>query len=305
MKSRRFTRQLAMYAAALLLLAGGGALLGVVTTGIHSKQEQNGLQPEPPHIDRTDALSQQLAFLSLGGLRSLVAEVLTLDATDAWLKQDWPRLHRRWDAAVTLAPHRLNYWLNAAYDMTNNAAGYLAEDTKLPHAERMAEARKYIGYGEQFLLKGIANNPTSWRLYLGLAEQYGNLYRRPQFSKAAEALQQALQHGAPSYYKRFRFYHLCRVRGAEREAWQLGRELFIDEDNRQPSLLFLLFVLQHKLEIPANEALSVDTLYRRSPEESAHEVLERALDDMNHMLNNDLLYPVNGVAEFLKQHEAE
>ena len=130
MKSQRFTRQLAMYAAALLLLAGGGALLGVVTTGIHSKQEQNGLQPEPPAIDRTDALSQQLAFLSLGGLRSLVAEVLTLDATDAWLKQDWPRLHRRWDAAVTLAPHRTNYWLNAAYDMTNNAAGYLASDNK-------------------------------------------------------------------------------------------------------------------------------------------------------------------------------
>ena len=88
-------------------------------------------------------------------------------------------------------------------------------------------------------------------------------------------------------------------------AWQLGRELFIDEDNRQPSLLFLLFVLQHKLEIPAEEALSVDTLYRHTPEESADEVLARALEDMSHMLNNDLLYPVNGVAEFLKQHEAE
>lgn len=305
MKSRRLTRKPLLYTAALLLLAAGGALLGLGATGIHGKQKQIGLQPEPPAIDRTDALSQQLAFLSLGGLRSLVAEVLTLDATDAWLKQDWPRLHRRWDAAVTLAPHRTNYWLNAAYDMTNNAAGYLASDDKVPYAERMAAARKYIRYGEQFLLKGIANNPTSWRLYLGLAEQYGNLYRRPQFSKAAEALQQALKHGAPSYYKRFRFYHLCRVRGAEREAWQLGRELFIDEDNRQPSLLFLLFVLQHKLEIPTEEALSVDTLYRRSPEESADEVMARALEDMSHMLNNDLLYPVNGVAEFLKQHEAE
>ncbi|MBR4309769.1 MAG: hypothetical protein IKT79_01965, partial [Akkermansia sp.] len=74
MKSRHLTRKPLLYPAALLLLAAGGALLGLGATGIHGKQKQIGLQPEPPAIDRTDALSQQLAFLSLGGLRSLVAE---------------------------------------------------------------------------------------------------------------------------------------------------------------------------------------------------------------------------------------
>lgn len=298
-------RKWSIIAGILATVVTGAALLCPLSEQVYEEQKNIGLQPEPPHIDRTDALSQQIAFLSLGGMRSLVAEILTLEATNAWLKQDWEGLYRHWDAAVTLSPQRTNYWLNAAYDMTNNAAGYLASDTARPYAERMAEARRYIKRGEQFLLRGIAQNPRNWRLHLGLAEQYSNLYRRPQFSKAAKALELALKYGAPSYYKRFRFYHLCRTRGAEQEAWKLGRELFNNPDNRQTSLLNLLFVLQHKIEVPTEEALSVTELFRTAPAETEEEIMERAIEELSYMLDNDLLYPVNGIEEFLKTHEEQ
>lgn len=299
LKRRQLIRKLLTYTVALSILSAGGYLLHLPTRALEKQQQQQGLQPPPVQLDRGDALSQQLAFFSLGGLRSLVAEVLTLDATDAWSKKDWPRSLRRWQSATTLAPSRINYWLNAAHDMTNNAAGDIAADATRTRADRLAATREYIGHGEQFLLKGIANNPENWQMHAGLAEQYSNIYRRPQFSKAACALQKALAMGAPEHYRRFLFYCLCRTRGAEQQAWQLGRELWEQEDNRVPAVRFLLFVLQNKIEVPAEQALGIDTLYRNSAEETAEEVQAYARKDLQLFLNNDLLYPVNGVREFL------
>ncbi len=297
---RHLLCKLLTYTTAVGGLCAGGALLSLATHPVLIKQQASGLQPPPVKIDRSDALSQQLGFFTLGGLRSLIAEVLTLDATDAWSKHDWPRVMRRWESATTLAPRRVNYWINAAQDMTDNAAGHIAADETRSRADRLAATRKYINHGEQFLLKGIANNPDSWRLHIALAEQYGNIYRRPQFSKAAAAFLKALELGAPDYYKRFLFYCLCRTRGAEQQAWQLGRELWQNADNRVPALRFLLFVLQHKLQVPQEEALSIDALYRERPEETEEEVLQYARKEMRLFLNNDMLYPVNGVEEFLK-----
>lgn len=303
MKSHRrhMLRKLLHYAAAMGGLVAGGALLSLATGSVFQRQQANSLQPPPVNIDRQDALSQQLGFFTLGGLRSLVAEVLTLDATDAWSKHDWPRVMRRWESATTLAPRRINYWINAAYDMTDNAAGHIAADSTRTRADRLAATREYINRGEKFLLQGIANNPDNWRLHLALAEQYGNIFRRPQFSKASAAMAKALQLGAPSHYRRFLFYNLCRTRGGEQAAWKLGRELWQSPDNRVPALRFLLFVLQHKIEVPAHEALSVEELYCERPDETEQEILHYACKEMRLFLNNDMLYPVNGVQEFLKQ----
>lgn len=300
---RRRYRNLLTITAAMGGLLAGGTLLSFAGGSVFSQQQASGLQPPPAHIDRSDALSQQLGFFTLGGLRSLVAEVLTLDATDAWSKHDWPRAMRRWESATTLAPRRINYWINAAHDMTDNAAGHIAADNTRTRADRLAATRKYINRGEQFLLKGIANNPDNWQLQIALAEQYSNIYRRPRFSKAAAAFCKALQLGAPNHYKRFLFYSLCRTRGAEQAAWQLGRELWQNEDNRVPALRFLLFVLQHKLQIPQGDRMSIDELYRERPEETAEEILQYARKEMRMFLNNDMLYPVNGVEEFLKSTE--
>lgn len=297
---RPLLRKLFTYAAAIAALAVGGLLVSWPASAVYTQQQQSGLQPPALQPDRSDKLTQQLAFFSLGGLRSLVAEVLTLDATDAWSKRDWPRVQRRWESATTLSPHRVNYWINAATDMTSNAAGDIAAARGLSWAERLAESRAYINRGEQFLLNGIANNPDSWRLHVALAEQYANIYRRPQFSNAAKAFQKALQLGAPSDLERPLFYSLCRTRGKEQEAWQLGRRLFEDEEHQVPALRFLLFVLQNKIQVPADEALSLDRLYRHSPQETEQEVLQTARKEIQLFLNNDLLYPVNGAKEFLE-----
>lgn len=295
-------RMFKTYTAALVVLCVGGILPALCSTGIYEDQQKTGLQPPLPSPDRSDALSQQLAFFSLGGLRSLVAEIYTLDATDAWSNRDWVRLRRRWESATTLMPRRVNYWIHAENDMTANAAGDYIRNRKLSETLKKEKVKEYINSGENFLLEGIANNPGSWKLHIALAEHYSNLHRKPQFEKAVDAYQKAMELGAPEHYNRPLFYNLCRIPGREQEAWQQGRALFEYEEHHVPAVQFLLFALQNKIQVPADEALSIDRLFRDTPQQTEKEVLTTAYQIIENFSDNDLLYPTYGANAFLDEY---
>ena len=283
-------KQLSRLPLAIIMLMAGGLMIMPLSRRIAEHQQQQGLQLPPPRIAKKDAFTQQLAFFTLGGLRSLAAEITSLDATNAWLKRDWPRADARWQTVTTLAPRRVNYWAAASREMATNAAGDFLSRSRLDERERNMQARHYIERGEDYLLRGIANNPTSALLYARLADFYSDLYRRPQFGKAAEAYAKAIELGAPNIYNRLRFYNLCRIRGREQEAYTLGRELFADSRNHVPALRTLLFVLQHKLNLPEAERLSTEQIF------GTH---KRAVRDLRTFRHNTLLYPTNGIEEFL------
>ncbi len=281
------------YATAIALLAVGGYLLSLPSAALKQHEVNNGLLREPVHLNRKDALSQQLAFFSLGGLRSLAAEILTLDATGAWMERDWHRLQQRWEAITTLNPQRLNYWISAARDMGINAAADVSNDKRRSIHERAVLSRAYFERGVQFLKDGIANNPHSALLYAHLGDLLSDLYRRPQFAAAAEAYKKAVQLGAPEIYRRQHFYNLCRIRGKEKEAWELGKKLYSNPRNRMPSVKSLLFVLQNKLNIPPAEAYSIAELFGND---------EKALQTLRQFEHNSLMFPTHGIKKYLENH---
>lgn len=281
------------YTLAALALLGGGLLLQPLTRTLSQAQHAQGLQLPPPQIGKKDAFSQQLAFFTLGGLRSLAAEITALDATDAWMKRDWSRADDRWSTVTTLSPHRANYWASAAREMATNAAGDFLNDDRYTERERQLQARHYIERGEDYLLRGLANNPQSMLLHCRLGDLYSDLNRHPQFSKAEQAYKKAVELGAPQLYNRLRFYNLCRIRGREAEALELGRRLFAEPQNNVPALRTLLFVLQNKLNLPEKERLSTEQIFGTQ---------KRALRDLRTFRYNRLLYPTNGIAEYLQQN---
>lgn len=294
------------YAYGVALLVLGGGILSWVGSFIREQELEQKLILPPAEIDSNDAFAQQLAVFAMGGMRSLAAEIATLDATDAWFEHDWPRCQRRWEAATTLAPHRENYWRRAAFDMISNAAGDMDTKRGLSPAERAQAVDKYIKIGEQFLLKGLAVNPNSKALYLEQAVQYSNVFRKPKFRKAAEAYQKAMQAGAAPVYAYMRFYCLCRARDAEAEAWALGRELIKDTEGSEPSLRTMLFVLQNKIAVPEQDALSLEQIYRPYANLrygrpcSDPEMVYIAVREMHNMLTNDIMYPTHGLAAATK-----
>lgn len=273
------------------MLAASGILLSPLATILRQKESEVGLQREAPDIDRSDALSQQLALFTLGGLRSLAAEILSLDATNAWAERDWPRAEKRWQAVTTLAPQRVNYWISAARDMGVNAAADTLHDPNLSEAEQAELSDSYFRRGLQFLNAGISNNPESILLYCRLGDMLSDLYRRPRFAEAAEAYHRAVEMGAPALYARQEFYNLCRIRGREKEAYALGRKLFESREHHVPSVSCLLFVLQNALNLPDDERLDIDTLFG-SP--------ARARKILGSYRNNRLRFPTTGIREFLE-----
>ncbi len=280
------------------LLAAGGALLLPANRFLQKAEQEAGLRLLPPNAQETDALGQQLYLFTLGGLRSLSAEILALDATTAWSEGDWARLARRWKSITTLCPHRVNYWVRASRDMHVNAASALSRDLRLNERERVHQSLLYLAEGERFLLEGIANNPGDPTLHARLGDLYSDIYRRPQYAKAVEAYREAIRHGASeSFYGRQIFYNLCRIRGREQEAWTLGRLLYEDSDQRVPSVRCLLFVLQAILgeNVPAEQRLTPVELF--GSEAKARKLLGR-------FEHNRLNFPTAGVAAYLRGENA-
>lgn len=279
--------------AGIALLGLGGLALLPLSVQLRRAEQRAGLLSAFPAITG-DALAEQLSFFTLGGLRSLAAEVLTLDATNAWMLRDWPRAERRWQMITTLCPLRPNYWASASREMATNAAAHALHDSGLTPAEQARLARHYIERGERFLLDGLAQLPESALLYMRLGDLYADLNRNPSFTRAAAAYHEAVRLGASSLYRRQEFYSLCRIRGREQEAWQLGRELFESSaQHRVPSLRCLLFVLQHKLGLPAAERMSPVQLFGSE---------EKARRELKNFLHNQLRFPVSGIREYLSDH---
>jgi tetratricopeptide (TPR) repeat protein len=277
-------------AAALLVLAGAGWLMQPLRVQLRQQEQACRLQLPPPDYGQTDALTQQLALFSLGGLRTFAAEMLSIDATNAWIQQDWPRARQRWEQITTLCPQRVNYWLRASNDMAKNAVAWVQEQEEPGSSEQAVQSKYYLDSAEQFLLEGIANNPDSALLWLHLGAFDEDLSRRTNFTRAVEDYRRALELGASPMYRRWVFYNLCRIRGREKEAWELGRALYQEERHRSPSLRCLLLVLQHRLDIPAEQQFTPEQLFGSSA---------RAEKQLRAFLRNDLRFPTAGIREIL------
>lgn len=290
MKPTSPLRQGLRYSGALLLLAAAGWALQPLRLHLQDRESAAHLHLPAPDFEHTDALSQQLALFSLGGLRTFAAEMLCVDATNAWLQQDWSRARNRWKQITTLCPQRANYWIRAARDMSKNAVAWVNQDTHLDIHAKAVLSKDYLDAAEAFLLEGIANNPQNALLWLELGAFDEDLARRTNFSRAVQDYRRAVELGASPMYKRWEFYNLCRIRGREKEAWELGRQLYEEERHRSPSLRCLLFVLQHKLDVPPTQRLSAEQLFGSR---------ERALKHLRPFLHNDLRFPVSGIKEYI------
>ncbi|MEO5753633.1 MAG: hypothetical protein ABIR38_02890 [Chthoniobacterales bacterium] len=193
----------------------------------------------------------QLGFLAaLSGFRSLVADVVFIQAHVAWERTEWGRVLLLFREATTLQPRSILFWDMAAWHMAWNASVAAVQDPSLPNdILRQKAQREYFALGKDFLERGIKNNPDRPQLYESLAR----LYKEKLNNHAAAAryyARAAALPGAPEYDERFAAYELSFAEGHEREAYQQLRALYDrGEHQRLPTLLTRLEVLEEKLDI--------------------------------------------------------
>lgn len=252
------------YVTAALILAGGGAVISTFQKQILTEEEEKGLLPAPliqyDGSGKVKKLEQQLFFVSLGGLRSLVAAFLAVNAHDYFCVKDWARLADRYHQVVALSPQNTFYWENGSWHMAYNATSSSLDDRRLRETERRIRFRKYLNMGRDFLREGIRNNPDDWFLHKRLGDTLSDRMRLPDYAGAAEAYEAALEKGAPSMVSRSVLYSLAQVPGRERQAYELARDLFV-KGHRVPTVECLLFAYQNSLDIPREDRLTVQEIF--------------------------------------------
>lgn len=201
----------------------------------------------------------QLGFLAaLSGFRSCVADLLWIQAHSAWERTEWGRMKLLFDTVTSLQPRAVMFWDVAAWHMAWNASVAMLLDKSQPReALRVKAQREYFKIGEDFLLRGIQNNPEKPLLY----DRLGLLYREKfrDHEKAAAAYEKcASLRGAPEYAKRFAAYELALVPGREREAYNQLMDLYRrGKSEWLPTLLRRVGELEEKLNVPPEQRIHI------------------------------------------------
>lgn len=201
----------------------------------------------------------QMGFVAaLSGFRAVIADALWIHASVVWERVDWAAMKLDFDTVTALQPRCVLFWDMAAWHMYANASIAALEDRKQPRqALRLKAQREYWKLGEDYLVRGIANNPDSARLHISLGTLYKDRFE--DHAKAAEVYARGAKiPDAPVYVGRFAVYELAHTPGREREAYEQLLALYHrGEDERLPTLLKLLGELQEKLEVPAAQKVAI------------------------------------------------
>jgi hypothetical protein len=212
----------------------------------------------PLNLDLRQNLSQMGFLAALSGFRAVVADLLWIQAHTAWENTDWGRMKLLFDTVTTLQPRAIVFWEGAAWHMAWNASVAALENRSEPRlALRVKAQREFIRIGEDFLLRGISNNPDRHELY----NRIGLLYKDKlgDHARAAAAYQKcAAIPGAPSYARRFALYELSQVPGQESQAY-LGLKALYDESSSHwlPTLLTRLREMERKLNVPPDKRIRI------------------------------------------------
>jgi hypothetical protein len=208
------------------------------------------------NLDLREQIGQLGFIAALSGFRSLVADVLFIQAHVAWERTEWGRVFLLFQRVTTLQPRSILFWDMAAWHMAWNASVAAMNDPTQPRrALRVKAQREYFALGKDFLDRGIKNNPDRPQLYEALGRLYREKYH--DHERASEYFAKAAQRpGAPSYNKRFAAYELSYCDGREREAYERLHQLYLaDEHERLPTLITRLKLLEEKLNISANQRI--------------------------------------------------
>ncbi len=284
---------------ALLALLAAGALRLPVEAALSRELRAAGLIAEPLGLGTRERIGQTSVAVALGGLRTLVATFVHLQAFTAFTETDWAEVEKLNDTTVDLAPRTPYYWIWGFYNLGTDAASYYQHDETLPPLRAAALRRSYIRKGREFIERGIRNLPDDPNLprYLGalLADSsknraFGDPARA--YSDAADAYALAAAHeDALPYVRRAQFLALARAPERHQEALELGRTIYREGKGAPPVPLGALFALEMRAD-PERDPLELALELYDGPEDAYRRlaIYWEATDEA---------FPMDGVADAL------
>jgi len=191
-------------AALVALLLGLWAPLKIVwEQRIAREQDLLRYHGAPMTRQLRDELGQGLTIGVLSGMRSVVADLVWLNVTTAWMNQDWWRMGSYINLCTALQPRAPVFWDMGGWQMAWNASIAAMQDPTQPNAlRRLKASRFWIDRGLEIYLRGIENNPTYWLLWRDTGFLYDQ--RLKDYRTAAYYYQKASElPNAMTYVERF------------------------------------------------------------------------------------------------------
>ena len=252
--SSRLGTFLRRYAAGAALVLAFGLVRLPFERGLAHERVTGAVNSAALDLSVREKVTQNEFIAALGGFRSLVADVLWIEALTDWERVEYGKMNLKFSTVTTLVPHNVTFWDMAGWHMAYNASVAVMEDRNEPKiVVRKKRQREYFLLGKEYIERGIANNPNS----AVLNHQLGEIDQRKleDHLAASKAYDRAAAcPDALSYEKRMAAYELAKVPGHEREAWQRLRTLYdMGPQERLPTLEKDLKELEQKLNLPPEQ----------------------------------------------------
>ena len=245
-----FFRKIPKPVLALVILLGFGLLRSPCEDSLRSKLiEARLLLPLPGHT-AMQQMSQSALMGTLGGLRSLVATFLTLEAFEHWSNKEWDELNRTYAIITNLEPRDETHWVSVVWHIGINATASVQNNDDLPPFERERLFNQYALEAVRLGEAGLKQLPGS----VLIRKQLGEVYREKlrDYCAAARVYKEMLGlPGCPPYAARFHGYFLAKCPGHEQEAYDYLMKLYRQsEDNHTQGLYKSIRDLEKALNIP-------------------------------------------------------
>jgi len=208
----------------------------------------------PVDMSVRDSIGQMGFAASLGGLRSLVASIIYLQAYDAWTNINWAKVDSLFQLTTSLQPRYDRYWDEAAWHMAYNAASSYLQNKELNAAVRGKLYHDHIQRGVDILQQGLRVLPESARLWNTLAEVYERRVIDPK--KAGDCYMEVLRIHKNTRYGRLAAYQYAQTN--DPALWQKAYDLFMvsyRNNQRPPTMINAIKQLEGKLNIPQDQRI--------------------------------------------------
>lgn len=202
----------------------------------------DGVLTPPVDLGLRENLGQMSFAASLGGLRSLIASVVYLQAYTAWEDVDWAKVDSLMSITTRLQPKFDVYWDDAANYMGLDAASYYRYNESRPTLYRNQLYRQHVKRGIEILEQGLQVLPNSHRLYEKLGMFYAERVEPPDRKRAGEAWLAAYKNGALDVYERRAAYEFAKSDDPEllRRSYRIMMRWY-EQQHRQDNWRNLIF----------------------------------------------------------------
>lgn len=239
----------------LLLLAAFGVVRAPVEQRLRDRLVAANLLLPPPAQSAFEQMSQSALMGTLGGLRSLVATFLTLEAYDQFGVKAWDELRQTYQIITALEPRDETHWVSVIWHLGINATANMEYDERLPAFERQRRFQQYAFEAIDFAERGLEQIPESAAIRLQLAEVYREKLKDDCATSRVYGDMIGLP-DAPGYVRRFHGYFMARCPGKEQQAYTYLIALYREGEHQHlPTLIKEIKTLEEKLGVPSPQRI--------------------------------------------------